>query len=310
VNTADTQRRIPGLRDSVIALVVVAVAMAAAFLYGRGKADRGIEAVFGNVTREGELVGRMQVELLASAEAEKSAVMADTDDASAAFAAESRRASDLLEADRRLLGSLIEGAGRPDPRAQFDEFSRSWQSCRELDARILDLAVQNTNLKASRLAFGPAGEALHRMQAALETAMQREAPPADAAAIARSAGRALVAAYRLHELEARHIAEARDGEMDRLEGEMQAFDGQVMEGLDAMAAAAGDAGQASVDEARGAYADFRKVHADVLELSRRNSNVQSLAASLGQKRKLTAACQELLGALQESIRSEGAQARR
>ena len=44
--------------------------------------------------------------------------------------------------------------------------------------RILDLAVQNTNLKAQRLAFGPAQEAANRFRNALE-AVASDAPLRD-----------------------------------------------------------------------------------------------------------------------------------
>jgi len=40
-------------------------------------------------------------------------------------------------------------------------------------------------------------------------------------------------------------------------------------------------------------------------LSRRNSNVRSLALSLGQKRTLTARCEETLGALQDALAKRG-----
>ena len=56
------------------------------------------------------------------------------------------------------------------------------------------------------------------------------------------------------------------------------------------------------ETARAAYADFQRAHAEVLALSRRNSNVRSLAISLGQKRKVMAQCQEHLNALREAVR--------
>jgi hypothetical protein len=50
------------------------------------------------------------------------------------------------------------------------------------------------------------------------------------------------------------------------------------------------------------YKDFQTLNAAIVELSRRNSNIRSFALSLGQKRKMTAQCQDGLTALQETVR--------
>ena len=50
---------------------------------------------------------------------------------------------------------------------------------------------------------------------------------------------------------------------------------------------------------------FIAVDAEIVTLSRRNSNVRSLALSLGQKRTLTAACEERLQALQDALARRG-----
>jgi hypothetical protein len=55
---------------------------------------------------------------------------------------------------------------------------------------------------------------------------------------------------------------------------------------------------------------LQKVNAEILDLSRRTGNVRSLAISLGPKRKVTAECQDLLGALQEAVRSQTLKATR
>jgi len=40
------------------------------------------------------------------------------------------------------------------------EFNGCWERFREIDQTLLPLAVQNTNLKAFSLSFGPASEAI------------------------------------------------------------------------------------------------------------------------------------------------------
>ena len=50
---------------------------------------------------------------------------------------------------------------------------------------------------------------------------------------------------------------------------------------------------------------FMSVNAEIVTLSRRNSNVRSLALSLGQKRTLIAACEDRLSALQDALATRG-----
>jgi hypothetical protein len=310
VSTVGSNRRTPGLLPSIVALLILLLAVLGAFLFGRGEANRGLQSTLQGMVEKSQLVSDMQVKLLASAEAEKSAVMADTDEASQAFAEEARRASAAVETDRRTLGRLIEIDKRPAELARFDEFNSCWKKYQEVDGEVLDLAVENTNLKALRLSFVPASEALDRMQAALDKLVDTSGSSAEAAVVTKAAGRALTAALKIHALESRHIAQARDEEMDKIEAEMKMLDGEVDSGLNTLSTATDATEKAALEAARAAYADFHKVNTEIIDLSRRNSNVRSFAISLGQKRKATAECQDLLGALQEAVRSQKVEATR
>jgi hypothetical protein len=301
LNTNNIARQGPSFLPSIIALCLVLLAMLGAFLYGQARASRGIGSIYQDSVTKGRLIADMQKNLLAAAEAEKSAVMADTDEASEAFAAESRRASALVENARRELARLVDVGARPDEVRELGAFSMCWTKYRELDDEILGLAVENTNLKALRLSFGPVPAALERMQAALDTLVAATDASVDAAAIARRAYQVMPAALKIHALEGRHIAEPSDAEMDKIDAEMKVLDGRVNDGLNALSAASSDAGKAAVEAVRAAYADFQQVHTEVLALSRRNTNVRSLAMSIGQKRKITAQCQDHLSALQKAV---------
>jgi hypothetical protein len=50
-----------------------------------------------------------------------------------------------------------------------------------------------------------------------------------------------------------------------------------------------------------AFEALMGIHAEILKLSRQNSNVRSLAMSLGKKRTLAATCEERLRALQQLL---------
>ena len=55
--------------------------------------------------------------------------------------------------------------------------------------------------------------------------------------------------------------------------------------------------------ATGALDEFTKLNAEIVSLSRRNSNVRSLAISLGRKRTLAAVCDDHLRQLNDALAS-------
>ena len=135
------------------------------FFAGSLKVDR-LQTEFEKSARKITLLQTMRSEILASAEAEKSAVMADTDEASRAFADQSVQGAGNVEKARLAFGALIRTTG--DEATRFGEFSAAWEKLRETDREILPLALQNTNIKAFRLSIGPAAAALGQMTEAMD----------------------------------------------------------------------------------------------------------------------------------------------
>ncbi len=76
-----------------------------------------------------------------------------------------------------------------------------------MDDEILPLAVENTNLKAQRLSFGPAQEAAEAFRAALDAAVRSAKGSCCAEAIADESAAALL---EIQVLQAPHIAEPDD----------------------------------------------------------------------------------------------------
>ena len=130
-----------------------------------------LQSAFERSVKKLQMIQTMSRDLLASAEAEKSAVMAETDEASHAFAEQSIQAAQNVEKARRTLEPLLEG--NPQEAQLFREFSRCWERLQAIDQEVLSLAVKNTNLKALRLSFVPSAEAIRRMEKALTHLMDR-----------------------------------------------------------------------------------------------------------------------------------------
>ena len=85
---------------------------------------------------------------------------------------------------------------------------------RELDRHILDLAVENTNLKAQRLSFGPAQDAATSFRDALE-AVVPAGGASDTWRVKALVATAVASVREIQVLQAPHIADRRRRAMTR-----------------------------------------------------------------------------------------------
>ena len=126
------------------------------------KATIQLEDVVGNMAKKNQILGQMKANLLRSVEAEKSAVLSESDEESEAFAAQSRQAIAAVEKARKALDALIGSSRDGDELKSLQEFDRCWAEFLKTEEMILDLAVKNTNLKAARLSLSEANDAVQR----------------------------------------------------------------------------------------------------------------------------------------------------
>jgi hypothetical protein len=226
--------------------------------------------------------------------------MADTDEGSSAASDEARRARQIVERDVQALESLLQSLGYHDDLRYLDGFKARFEEYRRLDDEILPLAVENTNLKAQRLSFGPARVAADAFRTSLEAAVRSGAAKDTccAEALAANAGSAVLEIQAIH---APHIAEAEDAAMTRMEGQMTASAAIARKALEDLKAALPPAAAPQLAAAASALDRFISIHTEIITLSRRNSEVRSLALSLGRKRIVTAECEDQLRALEEAL---------
>jgi len=114
-----------------------------------------------------DLVGQMQLALVSGAEAEKSAVLAVTDEDAQASADQARAAAAQVERGLVELGRQLAARGTARERELLASFTDAFAAQQRIDGELLDLAVRNSNSKASALAFGPAADAAGALDAAL-----------------------------------------------------------------------------------------------------------------------------------------------
>lgn len=280
---------------AALGLVAVGVAVLVALgLSGKGGAQ--FREVFGRNIQKARLVARMRVSLAAVTEAEKSAVLAETDAASVEYAQRARLSLDQMAAALAECKGLVSA---PSPDADIvKRLEAAFAEYRKANEEVLVLAVQNTNLKAQALSFDRATAALARMEQAL-------APYLDGlrgnAKTGRAAARALAEALRIQTLHAPHIMEKSEARMSEMEQRMVAADRLARASL---AYLSGLGGADAAVPALAAYEDFQRITQEVLRLSRENTNVRSLVLTLDRKTKAQAMCEEALGALEEKVHTD------
>jgi hypothetical protein len=285
----------------IAGIAIVALTVTTAWYFGRDASPAKELALKASRV---DLVGQIQVALASASEAEKSAVLASTDQESQAFADQARAATREVERERQELARLLATGGTQAERDLLGQFSEAFTRLERVDEEVLGLAVKNTNLKAYSLAFGPAAEAGAEFDAALTRVVAKEPGAPDAARVQASAFAARLAILRIQALFAPHIAEESDAKMDLLEASMAREEAQLLRSLASLAEVPRLKGSADLAAAASSFARFREVKARILVLSRENTNVRSLALSLNQKRKAMQVCLEALGALRQAILDE------
>jgi hypothetical protein len=282
------------MRQRAAIITVVAIATTACHT------TSGLE----RLTEAQQLSADLLVNFTRADAAANKAVMADTDEASAAFARDADRAKQAIQREFGALKPILDSLGYSEESRLLEEFRKRFEEYLALDRTILELAVENTNLKAQRLSFGAAAEAAD----AFRDALQGVVPPDAAKDTWRV--RALVATAvsnvrEIQVLQAPHIAEPNDAEMTRMEARMQTARTAARTALEALGPLVQPPSRKALAEATGALDRFMTTNAEITALSRRNTNVRSLALSLNQKGKLTAACEETLGALRDALAKRG-----
>jgi len=300
-----TKRAISGRIDLRLALLSGLTLIILLVFFGLKYKGAGpdLESIVSGLPKKNETISRMRINLLKSADLEKAAVMADTDQLSRSLADQSLQTAAEVERDRLELSTLIKHGPVDSEQNLLKEFDTCWEQFRKIDKVLLEFAVENTNIKAARLSFTQGSKALERFEMSLIDLVGDNASSIHHFQILNAVSTALVACFKIQYLQAPHIAAANDEEMDQIEREMMASQQIVSDYLNKLAQLVPEAARATLRQAVSAYAEFEAVAAQVVKLSRQNSNIKSFELSLGRKRKVTAECDEILASLQAAVRN-------
>lgn len=280
----------------MIATIVFAVAAA------NGCGD--VNAALQQLADARHLSSDLQVQFIKAADASNRAVMADTDPTSVAAARDAEQAKQAVKKDLDALGPMLQSLHYEDESRILQDFVTRFAEYDAVDRRILELAVENTNLKAQRLSFGAAQDAADAFRDALEP-IAGSTPAGDPCHVRALVATAIAALRDIQVLQAPHIATPDDAEMARLEKRMTSSETATRAALQTLGRVVPAPSRPGIAAATAALNKFMDVHHEILTLSHRNTNVHSLALSLSQKPAATAACEDRLRALQEELAKRG-----
>ena len=242
-----------------------------------------------------QLAAEARVRFSRASDASNRVVMSDSDETTVKFSEESRSQMNALEKTLIDLEAVLNSLDFDPELKILEQAQNALARYRRLDREILTLAAESTNLKAERLAFGPAHDASQAFSDALLPVLQQPSPRNQEC---RPKVLALTAISAVREIETRqapHIAASKDEVMTQLEKEMRAAELIARDALHDLAPLGAPPAAAA------ALQRFLDRNREILSLSRRNSNLRSLELSLGEKRPLTAACEQSLQELSDAL---------
>ena len=275
----------------------------------------GAVTLFGLVYRESynpfetkfikvDLLSTMRIHLLEAIEAEKNAVLAITDEASEAFAAQARQAADGVENSRKEIESIIHQEKLQQETEMINEFNSCWSQYRKLDETILDLAIQNTNLKAQKISTTQCAQELGHFEASLNRIIHRNTNDGQCNKAVMLSYEALTNSLNIFALHKPHIEEANDQEMDKIEQRIKSYDESARKALGSLHSIADLSDNEDLKNAETAYERFMNLTGEVLKLSRMNTDIKSAELSLGKIRMISSQCQVILATLQETAQAQ------
>ena len=285
------------LRRSLTLAAITAVAMAVG---GCGDVNRAFEEVY----EARHLAADLLVQFTKAADASNLAVMADTDPASIAFAKDAATRTATVQKDAEALRAILDKLRFAEEARLLADFQARFEEYRKLDRAVLDLAIENSNLKAQQLSYGASRDAADGLARALE-GIEPAGDSKEGWHVKALASTLVARTREIEALQAAHIVAPDDPTMTGLEKQMNAAETSARESLRALATVVRPASKAKLSSAAAALDRLVDLNRQIIALSRRNTNVRSLALALTEKRPLIAACEQQLHALQAALAKRG-----
>jgi hypothetical protein len=247
--------------------------------------------------RKQALVADMRINLLRSAEMEKSAVMALTDEDSRDFADQSKNATAAVDRDRQSFEKLLAQGSSKEERDLTSKFDASWKTIHQIDAELLESAVQNTNLKAIELSNTVGADLLQKFDDDLTKLTRQVVPVTRRSEMEKVAGQAKNEVLKIAVLQWRHIQAPGAAEKAPIETAMNDASRKADAAMKSLMVMSSKKNRTYIKDASSQYSEFIRLNQEIVRLSRLNTNRTTIEQSLGKTRLETAECDRALKAL-------------
>ena len=271
------------LMISILAVAYVAFARLA-------MVNAQVQQLVDRTMRKGNLLSDIHVKFLASVRGQKNSILSPDDEQSKQNAASSRASLEEARLSLDKLKELVEADRIDGQVAAVESLGKALEAVEKVHNEALELATQNTNVKARALLSGD----IQRQIDLLAARFQAWGDQVTSKASIETADMARLKAiheilYGLLELpvrSVRHIDSSSDEEMSEQEKKLADLQQQILQGL--LIASGGDAG--SQVESRTILTDMKSNVAKLVQLSRLNTTNRSTKLSLTESKVVGDEC--------------------
>jgi len=256
---------------------------------------------------EMRLAETFRVSFLNAVRAEKNAVLEPTDERSREAVEKAAKA--LVQGDESLaqLNKVYasDSTTSDEEKANLATIVGPWDDFRKLDKQICDLAVQNTNVKATSLSLGKGLDVSNKIEEGLKALAARydeasRKAGGDAGALRQAqeirdlANEVTITDLKIHRLHANHIAAMNEEEMQGYDKTIKGALATAGESLKKLSERVTAQDASAVSTLRSEQAEFERITGDVQRLSHLNTNNVSADLSLNAQRANTGKLDEVL----------------
>lgn len=302
----------------ILSLILITTTLAVALVGGiqLSQTNSLIDQLTNVTNRSMDMTASVRILLLSAIRAEKNAVISPTDAVTLRFVSEAQKAVMELQSLLPKLQELIDSSPDSGEQQQLSEFQRNWQLFTANHKEVLDLAVQNTNVKGHALLRGEIAEQLEAIEGVLaavrlrqEAQAKSQEPSGDSpqSSVSRQLDQhlcnSIIACHEILNLLYAHLYSVQESEMSQLETQIAAAQSTLDTSLQQAKLLVADVDRPDVNQAIAEIQPLRKIVRQLQELSRTNSNARSAELTLTKTVSLANECDGSLARLLQMLQT-------
>lgn len=268
----------------VLTVILMAAVLAVAYVaYARlTLVNAQIGQLVDRTLQKGNVASQLQIQILSSIRSQKNAILSATDEKSKEFAAESRASLAEARVVFDKLKTLVAADSVDGQVSATDTLGEAIDDFHKVNNEVLDLAVQNTNVKARQLLVGDLQKQIDILATRFQSWAEQVASKANPSAAELARLKVIYDIHRslleLYPAAFNHALSTSVDEMTTYEAQLSEIQARMAQGLSA--ASGGDA--VSEVDARAILTEIKAGFTRLTQLSRLDTNNRSTLLSLEQ----------------------------